>query len=182
MRKMIAKVVAVVVLGVFVTGCAGTTPETAPTYSSPLFTSSTPPLVPSDTGFWWYDYGYDAGQRSVAAGTDASCEAGSQALLRSGMLTTDIEVAGYVAGCRDAQSGLPPTYTPPPPLTPAPVIPPPVPKDPCLTGTVGPWVVLWATQSETGDVTVGARCAREAKREARKQIPTGAIFIDWFRI
>jgi hypothetical protein len=171
------------------TACASGGASSAPSVvqeslGTPSISAETP-----RTGYWPYDYGYGYGILAVSYG--GKCGDGASALQDSGTLVSPEQVDAYLQGCQDALAGRAPIYavpTAPAPATsglPAPV--PSGPQDPsgwdaCLDGTPGPWVVLWATQTDSGDITVTARCEEEAERFAKKELPRGVLIVDVFAI
>jgi hypothetical protein len=175
--------VGAVLLGAVLTACGGSNPATLPAPAPSLPVAASHSITTSDVSYWPYDYGYGYGQLSATTGTGSTCEDGASALIASGTLANQTEVDGHLTGCSDAQAGKLPSYSPPPPQ--AQPFPAPTKRwneDPCLTGVPGPWGVLWATPSQSGNITVGARCEKEAKREARKQLPADAIIVDVFSL
>jgi hypothetical protein len=169
--------------------CASGGASSAPTVlpespDTPSVSAETP-----RTGYWPYDYGYGYGILAVSYG--GKCGDGAAALQDSGTLVSPEQVDAYLQGCQDALAGRAPIYAAPTaPAMATPGLPAPAPSGPqdpsgwdaCLDGTPGPWVVLWATQTDSGDITVTARCEQEAERFAKKELPRGVLIVDVFAI
>lgn len=137
------------------------------------------PQLRSNTGNPAYDFGYNIALdfdiaspwecSDVAFGElgevqQESAEETEFLLIYQGCFDASVDRAPNSAGVRD----LPPGGVPY--------------EDPCLSGDIDPWVIIFDGPTGPGDFSVGAPCQEVAEEYALSQLPPGTVIIESFRV
>lgn len=177
-----------ILLAIAVAGCSNETTSRAfesAISSSTLSMSSTSAAAPqprqpmrASTGTAAYDFGYNTAVEMGAA-SSWQCEELVNAQIVSVQRGSpeEFELLAMYQGCLDASAGRAAAFSSVRNLPPGGV---PY-EDPCLSGDIEPWVVIYDGPGGSGDISVGAPCQAVAEDYALSQLPPGSFVVESWR-